>query len=231
MKKSYKLFVILLSVLLITVYLPGCGGGANNGGGDNSVVDNSSSNSDGGNSSGNGGGSIQIPDEIQQLMDTSVSLATECAKQLDGEWGDMHADMIASGDKDGYAGFDDMRAKLSDMITSSGADYIYALYPTDPSDVEANFYITVDGSAEPDDYGVEYEAELGMVLSWQSGIPKTSSYGWGDDNGYHWSAYAPIHNSAGDVVAVLGLDYPAPIIADMPEWDVDSDSWNHFEWQ
>lgn len=196
-----------MPILLIAVFLPGCGGG----GGSDSAV--------------------EIPDEIQGLMDTTTDLAVSCAKQLDGEWGDLHSDMMASGLESAYPDFEDMRAKLADLIAESGADYIYALYPSDPGDLEADFFITVDGSDDPDDFGEMYEAELGMATSWQAGLAKTSSYGWSDENGFHWSAYAPIHNSDGEVVAVLGLDYPAPIIADMPEWDVDSDSWNEFEWE
>lgn len=207
MRKGFKLFAILLSLLLIVVFIPGCGGG------------------------GNDDGDIEIPDEIQALMDTSVDLAVSCAAELDGEWGDMHAEMMESEEDDGYANFEAMRAKLAEMIDETGADYIYAMYPSDPGDLEADFFITVDGSDDPDDFGEMYEAELGMVTSWNSGIPKTSSYAWGDDNGFHWSAYAPIHNSDGEVVAVLGLDYPAPIIEDMPEWDADSDEWNEFEWE
>ena len=205
MKKNFKLFAVLLSLLLVALFIPGCGGG--------------------------GGDDVEIPDEIQRLMDVSEDLAISSAKQLDGEWGDMHNNMMESGQEDGYAGFDDMAARLSKLIAETGADYIYALYPSDQDDLEADFFITVDGSDDPDDFGAMYEAELGMVTSWQAGIAKTSSYGWGDDNGFHWSAFAPIHDSDGEIVAVLGLDYPAPILADMPEWDVDSDDWNEFEWE
>ena len=207
MKKGCKLLVILLSVLLITVFLPGCGGG------------------------GDDGGEFVIPDEIQELMDVSVELAIDSAKQLDGAWGDMHVAMMESGEEDGYADFETMRAKLVELIEATGADYIYAMYPSDADDLEADFFITVDGSEDADDFGTMYEAELGMVMSWQRGIAKTTTYAWGDDNGFHWSAFAPIHNSDGDVVAVLGLDYPAPYVENHPEWDYDSDDWNEFEWE
>jgi hypothetical protein len=203
MKKRFKMLAMLLSLMLVFALLPGCGGG------DEEFV---------------------IPDEIQELMDVSEELAIKYAKMLDGEWGDMHEAMMQSGQEDGYADFDEMRDILAELLAESGANYLYALYPTDPDDVWADFMITVDASDDPDEFGVEYEAELGMVRSWNQGLAKTSPYAWEDDNGYHWSAYAPIHDSNGDVVAVLGLDYPADIVEELTEWNYDSDDWTEFEW-
>ena len=40
-----------------------------------------------------------------------------------------------------------------------------------------------------------------------------------DDKGnLQLSAYAPIRDTKGEVVAILGLDYPAPEAANFPDW-------------
>ena len=204
MKKNFKLLALLMAIMLVAVLLPGCGGGDDD--------------------------EFEIPEEIQALADHVASVAAKYAKELDGGWGDLHEDMMESGLEEDYDSFEAMRDVLIDILEESGARYVYAMYPEDISDSEAPFFITVDGSEDPDEFGVEYELELPFVKAWY-GITSSSSYAWEDIWGgtYCWSAYAPIHDSNGDVVAILGVDWAAPEIRNFPEWNVDHDDWNELE--
>jgi len=194
-----------MALLMAFALLPGCGGGADE-------------------------EEIVVPEEIQALADHAVKLAQHYALQLDGDWGDLHVDLMESGLEEDFRYFEEMREVLSGFIEESGAKYVYAMYPQDISDSEAPFIITVDGSLDPDEFGAEYELELPFIRAWY-GIAASSSYAWEDiwQGSYCWSAYAPIHDSNGDVVAILGVDCYAPEIDDFPEWNIDSDDWNGLE--
>jgi len=104
----------------------------------------------------------------------------------------------------------------------SGAYYIYCLIDQDSAD--NHFEITVDGSIEPDDWLNAYEVESQFIAA-LAGTPSAAPSAWNDDDdGLKpvWSAFAPIHNSEGTIVAILGVDYPAPEILGFPQWNRDS---------
>jgi thiamine biosynthesis protein ThiI len=64
----------------------------------------------------------------------------------------------------------------------------------------------------------------------QNGEPCAALSAWDNDvDDPVWSAFAPVHDSEGNVVGILGIDYPAPEILDFPEWNRDSDEWNGME--
>lgn len=187
MKKSIKLFTMLVSFLMIVSFLPACASYA----------------------------------DADAVANEAVALASSYAKQLDGAWGDQHAELInmSKGDfakfsPDLFAGYEDMRAVLCGFLAirsdaGSNATYIYVLYPAGPID-SAPFFITVDASDPPSDYGTEHEWEAAFAAAWK-GTPTAGSEAWEDEEGAGLllSAYAPIHDSKGNVVALLGVDYPA----------------------
>lgn len=204
MKKKQKWSVLFLSVLLILALtaLSGCGGGSE-------PPENEGA---------------EIPAEVQAIMDSTTELAANYAMELNGEWADLYAACLESGEGREFSGYEDLKATLDQFRIESGAYYIYMLTDMDPSD--DFFEITVDGSEEPDDWMVQYETE-GQFIVAQGGQPKASLSAW--DNGENdpvWSAFAPVYDSAGKVVGILGVDYPAPEILDFPEWNRDSDQWN-----
>ena len=147
--------------------------------------------------------------ELQAVADKAVNLASKYAKQLDGAWGDQHAVMIESKDGGAFAGYESMRANLQGFLAECDATYMYTLYPSGPIE-NAPFFITLDASDEPDDYGTEQEWEAGFAAAWK-GTPTAADDAWEDDDGdgLLLSAYAPVHDSKGNVVAILGVDYPA----------------------
>jgi hypothetical protein len=169
----------------------------------------------------------EVPAEVQAVIDNVVSLAANYALQLDGEWADEYAACLESGQGRDYPGYDDLKATLDQFRIESGAYYVYILTDMDPSD--DYFEITVDGSEEPDDWMYQYEIE-GQFLVAQDGEPCAALSAWDNDvDDPVWSAFAPVHDSEGNVVGILGVDYPAPEILDFPEWNRDSDEWNGME--
>ena len=148
--------------------------------------------------------------DLDVVAAKAIGIATNCAKQLDGAWGDQHAAMIESKKETDFADYKSMQAILNGLLAGSGATYIYTLFPSGPAD-SAPYIMTVDGSDDPDDYGKEYEWEAEFVAAWQ-GTPTSGDEAWEDEDGGKGlllSAYAPVHDSKGNVVAIMGVDYPA----------------------
>ena len=147
---------------------------------------------------------------LEDVAAKALGIATNCAKQLDGAWGDQHAAMIASKEGADFAEYENMQAAVNGFLAGSGATYIYTLFPSGPVD-SAPFIMTVDGSDDPDDYGKENEWEEGFAAAW-NGTPTAGDEAWEDEEGGKGlllSAYAPVHDSKGNVVAILGVDCPA----------------------
>lgn len=168
-----------------------------------------------------------IPETVQDVMDYATGLAAEYALKLNGEWADEYVALLASGEGTDYAEFDNLKATLDQFRIESGAYYIYMLTDMDPDD--GFFEITIDGSEDPDDWMTQYENE-GQFFVAMDGEPCAALSAWDDDvDDPVWSAFAPVYDSDGNVVGILGVDYPAPEILDFPEWNRDSDEWNGME--
>ncbi|MDD2215637.1 MAG: hypothetical protein PHR60_00285 [Eubacteriales bacterium] len=204
MKRNSKWLMILMSLFLIFATFTACG--------------------DAGDNETQGDNVADIPTEVQSIIDKTTEIAANYALQLDGEWADEYAACLASGQGRDYAGYDNLKATLDQFRVESGAYYIYILTDMDPND---DYYeITVDGSEEPDDWMVQYETE-GQFLLAQNGQPSAALSAWDNDvDDPVWSAFAPVYNSEGVVVGILGVDYPAPEILALPEWNRDTDEWN-----
>lgn len=203
MKKT-KIPVILLTIIIVFTILTACG------------------NVDEAEDSGNE--PVEIPDAVQGIMKKTADLAASYALQLDGEWADEYAACLESGEGRDYEKYDDLKATLDQIRLECGAYYVYIL--TDFNEDDGYFELTVDGSPEEDEWMTKYETE-GQFLKASDGYPCSSLLAW--DNGTNdpvWSAFAPVYDSAGNVVGILGIDYPAPEIIDYPEWNRDSAEWN-----
>ena len=116
-----------------------------------------------------------------------------------------------------------LKETLDDIRIDSGAYYVYMMVPNDDND----FLITVDGSEEPDDFLTNYGWEVQFTEAME-GEPATARSGWDDDVPV-WSGFAPVYNSDGKVVGILGVDFPSPEIEDFPEWNRDREEWNGAE--
>ena len=116
-----------------------------------------------------------------------------------------------------------LKETLDSIRTDSGAYYVYMMNPNEDND----FLITVDGSEEPDDFLNNYGWEVQFTEALE-GEPASARSGWDDDVPV-WSGFAPVYNSNGEVVGILGVDFPSPEIEDYPEWNRDREEWNGAE--
>jgi len=166
------------------------------------------------------------PPAVQAVKQKVTDMAAHYAKQLDGFFGDRHAELMASGEGSDSPLYQQLKLVLDGFREESGAYYVYCLIDQDPAD--DHFEITVDGSVEPDDWLNPYETESQFIAA-LAGTPTPAPSAWNDDEAGLkpvWSAFAPIHNSKGKIVAILGLDYPAPQILEFPQWNRDSDEFS-----
>jgi hypothetical protein len=147
----------------------------------------------------------KTPEELKAIAENALNIAVNCAKQLDGEWGGQHAALIESGKGKDFSDFENMRGVLSKFLEGSDATYIYVIYPSGEID-SAPFFTTVEGGSNADDYGTEHKWEAGFAAAWK-GTPTAADETWKDDDGsLMLSAYAPVHDGKGNVVAILGVD-------------------------
>lgn len=178
----------------------------------------------------------EIPKEVQAVKDKVLDIAEKNAKTLDGKWGDQHVALMKSEQARDYKNYDSMLTTLKDIQKESGAYYVYALVPTtddkgNPMVDDKPFLITVDASEDPDDWSEAYDWEIQFKEAYE-GAPAAARSAWADDDegkDLCWSAFSPIHDSDGNIVAILGVDFPSPEILDFPEWNRDSDQWNGIE--
>jgi len=171
-----------------------------------------------------------VPDEIKGVREKVTQIAADMAQQLDREWGDKHVTLLRSKEGRSFAEYEEMRSVLAYLREISGAYYVYTLYPETPESPE-NFLLTVDGSAAPDDWFERYKTEPPFLQA-LAGSPSCLAYAWGNqDDGEDpcWSAFAPIHDSAGNVVCILVIDYPVPEMQAFPEWNKHKPEWNGIE--
>lgn len=190
----------------------------------------------------------EIPADVQAMMDNVTAMADKYAQMLSHrdvalttDWGNQYVDLINSGDARDYIDYDFMKATLDAVRADSGATYVYALSPSEDGEIALSssdtngkpFFITVDGSEEPDDWAAEYEWEIQFTEAWEGEAAAARSAWINDEAGNNhdmcWSAFAPVYDGNGNVVCILGIDYPcADILADYPEWNRDMSQWNGF---
>jgi len=150
-----------------------------------------------------------LPEAVQKVADKAIETASEYAKQLDGKWGDQHAALVESGAGKAFDGFKELHAVLRGLAAKNETYYLYTLYPSGDAKA-APYIITVDASDTPDEYGKEIDFESEHFEAW-SGKAVAQNVTWKDDDGaMRISAYAPIHDSTGKIVAIIGLDVPTP---------------------
>lgn len=191
----------------------------------------------------------EVPADVQAMRDKVTGIAADYAAMLSHrdveittDWGNQYVALIESAKARDYTDYDFMKATLDAVREESGATYVYVLSPTEDGEIilscddsnEVPFYITVDGSEDPDDWGVDYEWEVQFTEAWEGEAAAARSAWINDEAGNNhdicWSAFAPIYDGEGNVVCILGIDYPcADVLNDYPEWNRDMDEWNGYE--
>ena len=155
---------------------------------------------------------------------------------LKNNWGDLYIALLQSGEARDSAGYEPLRARLQKVREESGANYVYVLSPAGadgkPSidgktDEGASFLITVDGSAEADDWANDYGWEIQFTEAW-GGSPAAARSCWNvSETEQCWSGFAPVYDSNGNVACILGIDYPDFTVGQAnPEWNRHAPEWN-----
>ncbi|MDO5414704.1 MAG: hypothetical protein Q4F78_04480 [Bacillota bacterium] len=191
----------------------------------------------------------EVPADIQAVRDNVTDLVAKYAAMLSHrdveittDFGNQYVALLESGKAREYTDYDFMKATLDAVREESGATYVYVMTPgTDGKpDIngdyteEGTFLITVDGSEDPDDWGVDYGWEVQFTEAWEGEAAAARSAWINDEAGNNhdicWSVFAPIYDGEGNVVAILGIDYPcADVLNDYPEWNRDMEEWNGYE--
>ncbi|WP_051273119.1 methyl-accepting chemotaxis protein [Desulfotruncus alcoholivorax] len=140
------------------------------------------------------------------FTDSIINTAIIAALKVDG---DQQEKLIAAADMSSE-NYKDVRTYFQQIQNQLHIPYVYTLYSKD-----GKVYFAVDGDPEkPCPIGEEYSWESGMKKAF-AGTPSCTDGFYTDEWGTFKSAYAPIKNSAGQVVAILGADFPADKILDI----------------
>ncbi len=141
-------------------------------------------------------------------------------------WTDEYVADLESGEQRDYVNYDAIMQPLRDYQTETKSQYIYCVMPKDPNNLDGSYILTVDASTEPDDWGTDYGFEIQFKEAAEGEVSAARS-AWKDGDSWCWSTFAPVKDDDGEVVAIIGIDYPAPLIADYPQWDRDNKAeWN-----
>ena len=164
---------------------------------------------------------------------------TGCGNDAEATWADQYAVYLE--DADGYENenYEALKDELDAIRVDIGATYVYVMTPSNGDGIPAvdgdysadgAFLIGIDGSEDPDDYATDYGWEIQFTEAWE-GTPAAARSAWNDSDELQcWSAFAPVYDSTGAVVCLLGFDYPCSDVAQAnPEWNRDAAEWNGIE--
>lgn len=140
---------------------------------------------------------------IKTCKSDTLDIAKMAAASIDG---DEHEKI----QKDGYESkeYREVLQTLQNFLEGDSVSYIYTMKPLDDKNVQ--FVVDAD-SEEPAEIGEPYESyeELEKSLKGKACIDAEPTT---DQWGSYYSAYAPIHNSAGEVVGIVGVDCEISVI-------------------
>lgn len=112
----------------------------------------------------------------------------------------------------------ELRSKLNDIKEFNGLKYLYTMERV-PKDSGYEYFYVVDGApledTEASDLGdVEENKYAGMVKAFDTGESQVGEITY-DEYGATLSAYVPLKDSSGKVIAILGADFDAQNIYNM----------------
>ena len=105
-------------------------------------------------------------------------------------------------------------AKLREIRAVCGATYLYTIYEENG---EYFYGIDTDETEEPTIPGTPYTSDLDIVKRAMEGEYIVNDYIDSSEGEHLLTAYVPIKNASGNIVAVLGCDYDATYIITMEE--------------
>lgn len=198
MKKVLLVFLMLLLVFSFA----GCGGGG--------AVENDDFRD-------------EMPQDLSAFVDAELSIVRGIGEMVHGEWAESHDQLMLEGGGQENPLYWELKEVLDTARIQFGAYYVYAMI----TDGSGDYFITVDGSEEPDDWLENYGYEVQFEEAY-NGFVASARSGW-DDDVPMWSCFAPVFDSDNNIVAIVGVDMPCPILENYPEWNRDRDEWNGIE--
>jgi hypothetical protein len=172
-------------------------------------------------------GELVIPVRITNTMERALKNVKSGGSSLNGRFANWHRDMIASGLEVNYMRYDEQLEMLNDLRIGAGARNTYVIYDYD---AESDEYIVSMGVSryDPPLYGFNSRREATHAIREAfEGRGTAEMFAWEDEDGAPFlSAFAPVYDENADIIAVLGLDMPAPSVLEFPEWDRDDKRWN-----
>ena len=163
-----------------------------------------------------------MPADLGAFVNEEMEAIGEIGESISGTWGDKHVYLTETfdGSKFDNSLYDELKLILDEYRMAKGAYSLYTLMPNENND----YLITIDDSQEPDNFMTNYGNEIQFDEAW-AGKTSTARSGW-DDDVPCWSCFAPVYNSAGDVVCIIGIDLPCELLKEYPEWNRDRQEWN-----
>jgi hypothetical protein len=140
-----------------------------------------------------------------------LAIAATGSLLLNGEFGDLHEQIVADGhrDSEAYAAF---QKALQEIGAATNAAYVYTLIKV--NEEMTNLIVDAVQGEDAKDYRAEYAMEPQFELAF-SGTAAYAEPSWDEKRyGAQISAFAPVYNSEGVITAVLGVDYPYDDAAD-----------------
>jgi hypothetical protein len=170
-------------------------------------------------------GELIIPTGVEHTMERALRNIRSGGNSLNGLFANWHRDMIESGLETGYIKYDQQLDLLETFRKTGRARNAYILY---------------DYDGESDEYIISMYVSRNPPLPFNSGREATHAireafggrrtvemFAWESDDGdILLSAFTPLYDENAEIIAVLGLDMPAPAVLDNPEWNRDSPRWN-----
>lgn len=169
---------------------------------------------------------IEVPEQVQEVRDAAMKAAQDTAKELEGYWGDRVANLTLYYFDDTVKNvyeYTALQADLTAHVEKTGAVEMYVLVPNE----EGTFRVTIDTAEKS--WLMEMSENPVYKEAFVSGLIASERSGRKADSGYLWTAYSPLYNQSGELYGILAVDYPADILAEYPEWDRTSESWNQFD--
>jgi hypothetical protein len=170
-------------------------------------------------------GALIIPTDVERTMERALRNIKSGGNSLNGLFANWHRDMIDSGLETGYIRYDQQRDLLETFRTTSRARNAYILYDYDEESDEyiISMYVSRD---LPLPFNSRREATHAIREAFE-GRRSVEMFAWESDNDdVLLSAFTPLYDENAEIIAVLGLDMPAPAVLDNPEWNRDSPRWN-----
>lgn len=137
---------------------------------------------------------------LSLIKNEASSVAKIAASKIDG---DIH-DELVEGDEDSES-YQLILADLTDYLEQTDIQYIYTMKPYDDNNFQ--FVVDADPSEDKAMIGDLYESYDAIETAFQ-GKSIVDSEPYTDEWGTSYTAFSPIYNSAGKVVAIVGVDYP-----------------------